>query len=65
MYCLDRGAPLNRLKEERKEYPLHMAARLGDRDVGMRVLPLAGTHTAANIRINALIVLETFQTTKI
>lgn len=36
--CLDRGAPVNRSSEER-EFPIHMAARLGNMDVVHRIHP--------------------------
>lgn len=37
--CLDRGAPVNQLSEESKEYPVHLAARLGSLEVLQRIQP--------------------------
>ncbi|KAH6616348.1 hypothetical protein C7974DRAFT_43360 [Boeremia exigua] len=39
MDCLNRGAPDNRLDEETREYPIHMAARFGNLDVLSRIHP--------------------------
>ena len=39
--CLDRSAPINRLSGEGEEYPVRMAARLGNMNVLQRIHPLA------------------------
>ncbi|KAF3038739.1 hypothetical protein E8E11_007318, partial [Didymella keratinophila] len=41
--CLHRGAPVNRVEENSREYPIHMAARVGNMEVLKRLQPPGGT----------------------